>query len=111
MPSYMLLLHDPSTFGEGLSPEDIQAIIQKYRAWSDRMRESGVLLRGVKLQDGTGRVMRGSMITDGPFAESKEIIGGFFQIKADNYDAAVEIARTCPHMEYGTIEVRQVEIE
>jgi hypothetical protein len=111
----MLLLRDPVDFGGDLSPEAIQAIIEKYAAWSDRMRGEGVLLRGVKLEDGTGRTMRVGrakpVVTDGPFTEAREVIGGFFEIVAENYDHAVRIAQSCPHAEYGTsIEVRQVEI-
>jgi hypothetical protein len=63
--------------------------------------------------DGEGRVLQkqnGKLsVIDGPFAEAKEVLGGFFVIEAANYDEAVEAAKTCPHMEFGTIEVRQIE--
>jgi len=49
-------------------------------------------------------------VVDGPFAESKEIMAGYFVLEAENYDQAVEIASTCPHMQFGSIEVRAVEI-
>ena len=78
------------------------------------MQEAGVLTRGEKLQDGTGRVLRRSRgsisITDGPYTESKEVIGGLFAVEAENYQAAVGIARECPHLEYGVVEIREVEI-
>ena len=114
MPSYLLLLHeDPSTFAH-VSPEEMQAIIQKYTEWKNRMQDSGVLSRGEKLQDGTGRVLRGNAgnvtVVDGPYTESKEVIGGLFEIQAENYEAAVESARNCPHLEHGTIEIREIEI-
>ena len=49
-------------------------------------------------------------VTDGPYAEVKEVVGGYFLIRASSYDVAVEIARTCPHLRYGgRIEVRQVD--
>ena len=48
-------------------------------------------------------------ITDGPFAESKELVGGFFLVNAESYQDAVELCRDCPHLEYGAIEVRRVE--
>jgi hypothetical protein len=87
-------------------------MLQKYRAW--RESQGGRILQGKKLKNGEGRVMRkGSsrpVVTDGPFAESKEIMGGYFVVEADNYDTAVETASTCPHMQFGTIEVRAVEI-
>ena len=55
------------------------------------------------------RVANGNaMVTDGPFAETKEIIGGFFMVDCDSREEAVEIARRCPHGRIGTVEVRQV---
>jgi hypothetical protein len=109
MPNYFLFLHEnPESFAN-VSPEEIQRIIKRYSEWSDRMRSNGHLLRGEKLQDGTGRVLRGESTTDGPYTESKEVIGGLFEIQAVDYDEAVEVARTCPHLEYGVVEVRQVE--
>lgn len=113
MPTYLLLLHeDPSVF-ERVSPEEMQNIIQKYSSWKQRMLETGLLTGGEKLQDGTGRVMRRvggqTSVTDGPYTESKEVIGGLFQIRAENYVQAVQAASDCPHLEYGTIEIREVE--
>lgn len=113
MPTYLLLLHeDPSVF-ERVSPEEMQNIIQKYSSWKQRMLETGLLTGGEKLQDGTGRVMRRvggqTSVTDGPYTESKEVIGGLFQIRVENYVQAVQAASDCPHLEYGTIEIREVE--
>jgi hypothetical protein len=114
MPGYLLLLHeDPSAFAH-VSPEEMQAIVQKYTAWKTRMQNTGALSRGEKLQDGTGKVLRRAAgklaVTDGPYTESREVVGGLFEIQAANYDAAVEAARDCPHLEYGTIEIREIEI-
>ncbi|MFN2511703.1 MAG: YciI family protein [Pyrinomonadaceae bacterium] len=114
MPNYLLLLHeDPAAF-EQVSPEQMQAIIQKYTDWKRRMENAGVLTRGEKLQDGTGRVLRRTSdhtaITDGPYTESKEVIGGLFEIQADSYEEAIEAASGCPHLEYGAIEIREIEI-
>ncbi len=114
MPNYLLFLHeDPSAFAH-VSPEEMQSIIQKYTAWKNRMQTAGILSRGEKLQDGTGRVLRkgaGSIsVTDGPYTESKEVIGGLFEITADNYDAAQAAAGDCPHLEYGAIEIREIEV-
>jgi hypothetical protein len=118
MNQYILMLHsDPEVFSrEYLSPQRIQEIYNKYRAWRDRMASEGKLAGGNKLEDGTGRVMRAEdgsgkvHITDGPYAESKEVIGGFFVIKAESYEEAVKIASDCPHLEYGTIEIRRIEV-
>lgn len=113
MPNYLLFLReDPSVF-EHVSPAEMQAIIQKYTDWKRRLQEAGRLTGGEKLQDGTGRVLRKTAgqtsITDGPYTESKEIIGGLFEIRAEDYEAAVAIAGECPHLEYGAIEIREIE--
>lgn len=114
MPKFMLLLHERTTESSDLSPEEMQGIIQKYRDWSQQMGEAGKLVGGDKLTDDDGKVLRagggGVSVTDGPFAETKEVIGGYFQIQAADYDEAVEISKTCPHIAYGgSIEVRQVD--
>ncbi len=114
MPRYMLLLHgEPDTF-ETMSPEDFQRAIERYRAWSVGLQESGHYVASDKLADGEGRVLRKSgsavRVTDGPFAESKEVIGGYFAITADGYDEAVDLARDCPHLDYGgSVEVRAID--
>jgi hypothetical protein len=113
MPNYLLLLHaDPNIF-KNSSPAELQTVFQKYYGWRTHQQEAGSLVSGAKLQDGTGRILRKEnddlTIIDGPFSETKELIGGLFEIRADNYDQAVEIAKTCPHLEYGYIELRQVE--
>ena len=114
MPNYLFLLHEnPAAFAK-VSPEEMQAIIQKYTKWKKRMQRAGVVVGGTKLQDGTGRVLRQkrgkTTVTDGPYTEGREVIGGIFEVKARSFDAAVEAARECPHIEYGVIEIRMVEI-
>ena len=115
MPKYMLLLHDnPNAFAD-ISPEAMQKIIEKYIAWGKKLREAGVMRAGDKLTDEPGRVMRrkdGQVhVTDGPYSESKELLGGYYMIEAETYDKAVELARDCPQLEYGgAIEVRQVDV-
>ena len=114
MSKYILLLHDnPAAFATA-SPEQLQKIVEKYVAWGDKLRDKGIIRGGDKLTDEPGKVMRKSngqvRITDGPYSETKEILGGYYIIEADSYDRATEYARDCPHFEYGgTIEVRQID--
>ncbi len=114
MPKYMLLLYDdPSTFA-ALKPEEIETAIEKYVAWGDRLRRQGIFVGSDKLADEPGKVVRGSgrsmRVTDGPYSETKEVLGGHFTIRAASYEEAVERTRDCPHLEYGgTIEVRQID--
>jgi hypothetical protein len=116
MSSFMLLLHTPTLRPRpsGASAEDFARVTREYIDWADNMRAKGQLKAGNKLTDDAGKVLRtqGGRVstTDGPFAESKEIVGGFFIIAAGDYREACRIAETCPHLKYGShIEVRQVE--
>jgi len=114
MPSYLLLLHQITDRPRPGSPDEIMAITKSYMAWADRMRADGRLKGGEKLTADAGKVMRPKngrvAITDGPYAESKELVGGYFILAAKDYDEACRLAETCPHIGYGgNIEVRQVD--
>ena len=112
MPQYMLLLHDTGTFPD-LSPEEIQSIIQRYMTWRQKVASQGRTITGHKLKDREGRLLRGKVgapvVTDGPYAEATEVIGGLFMIEAKDYDEAQRLASDCPHLEFGTIEIREVQ--
>jgi hypothetical protein len=88
-------------------------VIKRYKTWRDSLASRGHAAGGKKLRDGVGRVMRQqggkTAIKDGPYAESREVIGGFFTFAAENFDQAAELSRDCPHLDYGAIEIREVE--
>ncbi|HEX7241715.1 MAG TPA: YciI family protein [Longimicrobiaceae bacterium] len=113
MPQYVLFLRENPADYADVTPEQMQQVIEKYRAWSEGLAESGRLVRGEKLRDEGGRhlVRRGgeTTVTDGPYVEAREVVGGLFVVEAGSYDEAVEIARECPHLENGWIELREVE--
>jgi len=114
MPQFMLLLHDRPSALATMSPAEMQAVIERYLAWSRGLREQNRLVEGRKLTQDAGRRMQrgaaGLLVTDGPYAESKEVIGGYFVVEARDYEDAVALATGCPHLDYeGTIEVRQVD--
>jgi hypothetical protein len=113
MPRYLLVLRDNGQFPTDLSPQEMQAIIGRYMQWGQRLREQGLLKASDKLKDGEGRIMRRDggkvAVTDGPFAESREIVGGFYLIEAKNYDDAVGRCQDHPHLEWGSIEVREIQ--
>lgn len=114
MKQYMLLLHDNTELWSELSPEEMQKVIERYVAWNRTLTQKGVMAGGKKLTDEPGKVirMRASQlkVTDGPYSEGKEVLGGFFIVKAESYDAAVALATDCPHLDYGgAIEVREVD--
>jgi hypothetical protein len=114
MAKFMLLLYDDPSGWQNVSPEEMQKAIAKYMAWGQRLRDKGILAGSDKLQD-NGRVIRKSgsqiRVSDGPYAESKEVFGGYFAIEAPDYNSAVEECTDCPHLDYGgTIEVREVHV-
>ena len=116
MASFMLLLHTPTSRRRtpGATAEDFARITREYADWADGMRAKGLYKAGNKLTDDAGKVMRTNSgrvsTTDGPFAESKEMVGGFFIITAGDYLEACRIAESCPHLKYGSyIEVRQIQ--
>jgi hypothetical protein len=108
MAEFMLFIKGGYETWNQLSPEEIQQSIARYRAWSQQLHEQGKLVSAYKLKDDGGR----GLPTDGPFAETKETIGGIFQIKVADYNEAMEIARACPILERadGSVEVREIEL-
>jgi hypothetical protein len=117
MAQFTVLLYDTPANLErwsAMTEDEMQAAIGSYMAWSDRLTAAGRMVFMEKLRDGEGRVLRGTgagqRVTDGPFAESKEVIGGFFVIEAEDYDEAVRLSADCPHLEFGgTVEIREIE--
>ena len=108
MARFMLLLYDNPTDWSKLSPEEMQKAIEKYMAWSKKP----FTVDSLRLAADAGRVVRpegGKMrVTDGPYSEAKEVLGGYYTIEAADYDEAVQRAREHPHLEYGgTIVIRQ----
>ena len=92
------------------SPEEMQAHMQKWFAWVEKLRGKNIYSSGAPLVR-EGKVVKGekALVTDGPFAESKEVVGGFFIIKADTIEEAIELAKDCPDLPLnGSVEVREV---
>lgn len=109
---YLLLLHQPTT-GPGPTPEQLRGIMAEFGVWMAGLHEKGVVA-GTNGLEPTGKVLRepgGAVITDGPYAEAKEIVGGYILINAKSLDAAVAIARGCPGLNHRlTVEVRPVQV-
>lgn len=112
MARFMLLLHDTLEALEHFqtfSPKESQKAVEKYMAWARKP----FVVDSQRLGQDFGRVIRSRggkpTVTDGPYAETKELIGGYYTIEAKDYDEAVELTLDHPHLEHaGTIEVRQV---
>ena len=109
-----LILSRGSAITPGMSPAEMQRIIQKYRDWTESVARAGRLLGGEKLRSEEGRVVRGRhgtpVITDGPYTESKEIVGGYWLIEAASYDEVTAMLKDHPGLEgLGALEVRQID--
>jgi hypothetical protein len=110
---YMLLIYHDEHSWDSRTEDERQNTYAEYRQLIEELRSSGKYLFGDQLQPATTaqsvRVRDGNqLVTDGPFAETREQVGGFFMIEADNIDEAKSIAARIPSARTGTIEVRPV---
>ena len=113
MSKYMFLFRggDASRIDAQANPQEWQAHMMKWKAWMEDLAKQGKMLAGEPL-DKTGKVLTGraKKITDGPFMEGKEIVGGYLIVNADGLDEAVGISKGCPIFEHdGSVEVRMVQ--
>jgi len=96
---------------KGLSPEQTQQVSDRWMAWFKRLTDEGRAIAGNPLEP-KGKIVSGKngrVVADGPFAESKEAIGGYFLLRVGSLDEAVAVAQECPGLPYGArIEVRPV---
>src|SRR6185437_7561276 len=109
---YMLLFRG-TDLRNGLSPEELQKVTDNWMAWFKRLTEEGKAVAGNPLER-EGKIVSGKdrIVSDGPVAESKEAIGGYFLLDVNTIDEAVAIARECPCLPYGIrVEVRPVACE
>ena len=108
MKQFILLLHEDAEAVKNLSPEQMQELVGQHMQWSEKLQKNGNYVGGSGLdQNGKRIVGKDAIIKDGPYIESKELIGGYYVIQAEDYDSAVEIAKGCPnHLWGGTTEVR-----
>jgi hypothetical protein len=106
---YMLLFVGMD-WHKGLSPEQTQKVSEDWMAWFKRLNEQGKAVAGHPLGfEGKSVSGKNRTVTDGPFAEAKEAIGGYFMLDVATMDEAVAIAQQCPGLPYGAkVEVRPV---
>jgi hypothetical protein len=112
MAQFILVLRGGNEAYQEYSEAEIAEAIQAYRQWAEDLRQAGKLVDAFKLADGARLMQKrdGQIQVDGPFAETKETIGGYYLVYAESYDEAIKIARDCPIFgEGGTVEIRQIE--
>lgn len=110
---YMLMICTDENAVGALSPEEYSAILAEYAAFGEEMGRRGVLQAGDRLRptsDATTVQVRGGevLVADGPFAETKEQVGGYFLVDCNDLDEAIEVASKIPGARHGTIEVRPI---
>jgi hypothetical protein len=111
--SEYLFLFRGTEWNKDLSPEQTQKAVGEFMAWFQRLSDKGIVKGGQPLTN-EGKVVSGKKATvaDGPFAEAKEAVGGYFLLQAASLDEATELAKGCPTLQYGAIvEVREVAAE
>ena len=114
MPKFMLILRgDVTADYSAMTPDDFAKILGEYEAWGNKLGAEGRLDGGNKLTDQGGKVIwpRGKKVEvkDGPYVESKEVVGGYYILKADSYEHAVKLCDGHPNLRFGSIEVREVD--
>jgi hypothetical protein len=108
---FMLIFRGGAVSRDDMSPSELQAHVAKWYTWSDELARRGRRNRGTPL-DNPGATVRGQdrVVTDGPYAESKDLVTGSMVIEAASLEDAIEVARTCPTYEFdGSVEVRPVQ--
>lgn len=109
---YMLLINGDESI-QPQSEEEHETLFQNFQKFTSDLRSSGAFVMGNPFAPPTSattvRVRDGKYaVTDGPFAETKEYLGGFLIIEADSLDIALETAKACPGLEYGSVEIRPI---
>jgi hypothetical protein len=116
MAQYMLLLHQLPATNAQLPPETMTDVVRRYYEWAEAMRQKGKLVGGEKLAVGRVRHIRmrdgKPLSSDGPYAEAKDVVGGYFVIEAKDDAEADAIARDCPHLWNATnwVELRPIDL-
>ena len=110
MKKFLLLLHEDIEKMSNLSPKEMEELGNSHMAWANKLAESGHLISGDGLHE-NGVLISGKdcIVKDGPYLESKELIGGYYLLQADDIKTIVEIAKECPcHIWGGTTEIRPI---
>ena len=112
MREYLLLFRGGERPEMVHSPEQSQSHLQRWMLWMGELSQQGKFISAQPLNQ-TGKQIMGNkkVVTDGPFMEGKEMVGGYLICKAISYDEAVEIGKGCPILEYddGVVEIREIQ--
>ena len=106
---FLLLLHGDEAAEDALTPAERRAIVDLHIAFSRELRDAGQMVHGEPLAPSRdGKIVSRRGVTDGPFAETKEQLGGFYLIEVASMDEAVEIAKRVPEGPGAAVEIRAI---
>lgn len=111
MSKFMLLFWNNEGHSKSLSPERMQELMQAWMAWVEDLKQKGHLVQTGERLNANGKLVRGKSktVTDGPYAEAKDTIGGYLILQAVDIEQAVQLAKNCPVLEgNGMVEVRPI---
>jgi len=113
---YMALIYADENSWSSLSEDERSQVVGRYQALAEEARAAGVMVGGDELgptRDATTvRVREGqTLVVDGPYAEAKEALGGYFLLECDTMDEALDWAARIPAVEHGAVEVRPVYVD
>ncbi len=109
MKDFMLIFQGPDYEKIGLSPEEVQLQMEKWFAWVAKLQAANLYKGGEALHPHGKIVTSPNVVSDGPFAEAKELVGGYFIVTAQDYEQAIQIANDFPDFKYdGKVQVREV---
>lgn len=111
----LMYVYGPAPTPSPRSPEEMRGLVSEYAAWTEKLAAEGRVVGGARLTDvhtDPGRVCSGSgddlVVSDGPLAETKEVVGGYAVIEAAHYDEAASLCRNHPAARDGKIAIRQL---
>ena len=110
MKEFMLIFIGADYEALGLSPEELQQRMGRWFAWGDKMKSQGILRGGEALYAKAKRISGPERVeSDGPFVESKELIGGYYTVAVDSFAEAAKVAQDYPDFDLdGTVEIREI---
>ena len=109
MAKFMYLFRNNPAAYQSISPEQMQQTVKKWMDWKDSLEKNGHVKQFGERLDGSGKVVRGKTkaVTDGPYVEVKDTVGGFMLVEAEDINRAVELSKGCPILDSdGTVEIR-----
>jgi hypothetical protein len=114
MKTFAVFFHEDAAVLTQMSPAQMQEVIGRYRSWLTQLRDSGHVQASAKLTEEGGKHLRrggqGMVSSDGPFVEGKDVVTGLFILQAQSYEDAQARIADCPHLDFGWMELREIEV-